>query len=164
MRSVGMENLTGSRKFRHLPVSRSSRRHSGRFPPPAPVRPPLFRLCNPLRPWRFQCRKANRQYVRLSGGYIASNCGLRSPKIAMSMRLRGKGTLWICMLRYTKGFKKNIATTRLKTLEVDSEHWKNYSFVVDRPGDKDEEQVLMFWPNAKNAVVDMDDISVSPRE
>ena len=103
-------------------------------------------------------------YVRLSGGYIASNCGLRSPKIAMSMRLRGKGTLWICMLRYTKGFKKNIATTRLKTLEVDSEHWKNYSFVVDRPGDKDEEQVLMFWPNAKNAVVEMDDIFVSPRE
>ena len=103
-------------------------------------------------------------YVSFSGGFLSNSTKIRTPKIAMTLRLRGKGVMWVAMLRYTKGYKKSLRTKLMHTIKADSSDWKTYTFTVDRPGSVEEEQTVIFWPRTKGAIFDIDDIFLAPRE
>ena len=101
----------------------------------------------------------NNYFVRLRSGFIFNNCGLKSDKIALICRVRGKGSLAIGMLRYQN--RKHKATTTLRTETINSDKWTPLKFVFSRPGDKDESQSLFLWPG-KASRIDVDDLYLTP--
>ena len=67
-------------------------------------------------------------FVTLSGGYLGNDCEIKSDKIAASCRMRGKGKMRFCMLRYNPGKEKpadNLRACAKKSIQTE---WKTFSF------------------------------------
>ncbi len=97
-------------------------------------------------------------FVRLRQGFISQEQKVKDDNLRMSMRLRGKGSLRICMLRYSADWQKGLGTSTIKTLAIDADDWKHEVFDFKRPSeDKSEVHCLMLWP-MPNSEIDIDDV------
>lgn len=98
-------------------------------------------------------------FVRLRKGFIFQEHKARDDNLRMSLQVRGRGTLRIGVLRYAAGWKKGLGTVTIKVLNVDSADWKHEVFDFKRPeGEKTDVHCIMFWPQGKDAEIDLDDV------
>ncbi len=88
--------------------------------------------------------------------------GLTNRQIGATCRLRGKGVLRFCVLRYSKE-GNNLPTVQVRKENIDSTEWKTLHFEYDRPGDKDERQSLFLWPEGLDSKIDIDDLYLVPK-
>ena len=98
-------------------------------------------------------------FIRLRKGFLFNELGIRSDKIRVSCRIRGRGGLRFGILRYKDG--KFLATHFVHTEKTDSAEWKNANFEFVRPGGKTEQQSLILWPE-ENSEIDIDDLYPQP--
>ncbi len=106
----------------------------------------------------------NNYFVRLRQGFIFNRCDIRSDEIRGSVKLRGKGTLKLHILRHmpVKKTRRFMGMPVVKTFKVDHTDWKTYTFEYKRPGDKKEIQLITLRPE-KDSQIDVDDIYLAPK-
>ena len=102
--------------------------------------------------------KKNDYFVRLRKGFIFQDYGIKTERIRLSMRIRGKGGFSLLVLRYTPKWKHIGSRNIAGSVKVDSKEWKHYELEFDRPGEKEEIQALAIWGK-----VDIDDCYLIPR-
>ena len=103
-------------------------------------------------------------FIRLRQGFIFNRCDITSDVIRGSVKLRGKGTLKLHILRHmpVKNTRRFMGMPRIKTVKVDHADWKTYTFEYKRPGDKKEIQLFTLWPE-KDSRIDVDDLYLAPK-
>ena len=101
----------------------------------------------------------NNYFVRMKSGYIAQGHKCKSKKLRLSIRLRGKGSMRIFMLRYPGNWKGSRPTKTIAVLkDFNSPNWKQQIFDFDNPAiDEKENQILGLWVTGKDSQIDMDD-------
>ena len=103
-------------------------------------------------------------YLTFSDGYIFNSCRLKSPVIAATCRLRGKGTLHFSMLRYTAKWR-GLPTKFLHKISVDTKgKWETFRFEFPRPGTLDENHIFMIQTREKGTKFDLDDMYLVARD
>lgn len=102
-------------------------------------------------------------FIRLKNGFIFNTYDIKSKKIFLSCKLRGKGKLNFYVFRYSAK-NRFLGSKFMKTFDAKpGPQWKDHSFIFDRPGEQSESQCLVVWP-AKGAEIDIDDVILMPRE
>ena len=83
----------------------------------------------------------------------------KSKKLRLALRMRGKGTLRIFMLRYPGNWKGSRPPKTIAVLkDFNSPNWKQQIFDFDNPAiDEKENQILGLWVTGKDSQIDMDD-------
>ena len=101
----------------------------------------------------------NNYFARIKSGYIAQGHKVKDKKMRLSLRLRGKGSMRIFLLRYPgnwKGSRPSKTIAHLK--EINNPDWKQYIFDFDNPAiDATENQILALWITGKTSQIDIDD-------
>ena len=102
-------------------------------------------------------------FVRLSAGFICQFHKIRTPKIKVVCKVRGKGTLSFDVIRYAPKWKKYLGVFTVRKVQLDdAENWKILTFEFTRPGASDEEQSFGVWPH--NGTVDVAEVYLTPVE
>ncbi|NLE55761.1 MAG: DUF4838 domain-containing protein [Lentisphaerae bacterium] len=97
-------------------------------------------------------------FLRIRRGFIFQEHKAKEDNLRMSLRIRGKGTMAISLLRYSAGWKKSLPVKTIKNFEVDTNEWKREVFEFQRPSeDKSEVHCIMLMP-MKDSEIDIDDV------
>lgn len=101
-------------------------------------------------------------FLRLKGGFIFQFHKIRSKKIKVVCRVRGKGSVDFGSIRYAPKMKKYLGVSFCrKEVLKDTSNWKTIAFEYNRPGKTQEEQSFCFWP-AKGTLADVAEIYLVP--
>ncbi len=96
----------------------------------------------------------NNYFVRLRKGFIFQTCGILSDRVRVTYRIRGKGKIIFCVMRYKNG--KFLKTEVLRNEEVNTPQWESRTFEFARPGQKEENHSFMLRP--ASGEIDLDDV------
>ena len=101
----------------------------------------------------------NNYFARIKSGYIAQGHKVKDKKMRLSLRLRGKGSMRIFLLRYPGNWKGSRPSKTIAILnEINNPEWKQYIFDFDNPAiDAAENQILGLWITGKTSQIDIDD-------
>ena len=101
-------------------------------------------------------------FVRLKSGFIFQLHKIRTPKIKVVCKVRGKGTVSFEAVQYSPGMKKNLGHMVIRKEPLDDlENWKTLTFDYTRPGAPDEEQSFLLRPRG---TVDIAEVYLTPVE
>ncbi len=97
-------------------------------------------------------------YMRVNGGVLSNDIGVKAPRYRLNYKYRGKGQARFYVYRYDQK-NRNLPSKLLHTLEGEHPEWSFDKLEFDRPGDDNERQVFSIMVNGE---YDFDDVYLSP--